>query len=514
MADADEDAIPRTSTTDADDLEDETQDFRFLTQITAVTRTGQTTIPKRGTKDFEPNPTRSQSSALDASRLAMHTALSSVRIHAGKPHVVGQYLPNEADWRWDEDATGTGARQGRCVVVPKFKSTHSKVMGVGDRNNWTWFLPEEALWLLERGNLDIRWPEPDAEGEDVPEEDQGREDENGKDVNLTHNGREPQLPQDGEQPGPKVGDLPMSVQGAYASLIGTGGLTLERYTVYAGLKRAGYIVHRAPTWHDADAAQPNGHNYESTSSLHTPSPSTTSSRSQSQSSLSRPYSAVANIASLIHRLVSYLLRPSPQRSESCSSLGPLVAPGLYRNYADIFRALALIPYHDGSGSGSSSSSHSTRGGPANETQSQPPQPPQPQPPYRIHFHVWKPAASGTFKKTSPPEPDYRICVIDARTTSAIPSLEEIGRLLDSQPDDFLSRDKASKLETRVKYGKRNVLLAVVDTGVVSYLRLSDACFGGEKLFEEKVRAGIKGARRPRGTGQGRRPGQTRQSLMQ
>ncbi|ETI21217.1 hypothetical protein G647_07562 [Cladophialophora carrionii CBS 160.54] len=523
MADADEDAIPRTSTTDQDDLEDETQDFRFLNQITAVTRTGQTTIPKRGTKDFEPNPTRSQSSALDASRLAMHTALSSVRIHAGKNHVVGQYLPNEGDWRWDED--DTGARQGRCVVVPKFKSTHSKVMGVGDRNNWTWFLPEEALWLLERGNLDIRWP--DAEVEDILEEAQRKEEENEKDVNLitSENGaaaasaREPQLPQDGEQPELKIGDLPMSVQGAYASLIGTDGLTLERYTVYAGLKRAGYIVHRAPTWHDTDAVQPNGHNYEnvapSTSSLHTPSPSIALLRLQPQStsprSLSRPSSAISNIASLIHRLVSYLFRP--QRSESCSSLGPLVAPGLYRNYADIFRALALIPYHDGSSSSHSLSTGTDTIAAPNDTQSQSQ---RPQPPYRIHFHVWKPAASSTFKKTSPPPPDYRICVIDARTTPSIPSLAQIGRLLDSQPEDFLTRDKAGKLETRIKYGKRNVLLAVVDMGVVSYLRLSDACFGAEKLFEEKIRAGTKGARRPQGKGkgqaqgQGRRPGQTKQ----
>ncbi|KIW64197.1 hypothetical protein PV04_09150 [Phialophora macrospora] len=518
MADADEDAIPRTSTTEPDDLEDETQDFRFLSQLTAVTRTGQTIIPKRGTKDFEPNPTRSQSSTLEASRLAMHTALSSVRIHASKNHVVGQYLPNEADWRWDED--GTGARQGgRCVMVPKFKSTHSKVMGVGDRNNRTWFLPEEALWLLERGNLDIRWP--DADVEDVREEAHGVEQQGEEDANLTAleegavAGKEPQLRPDEDHAEPKLGELPMSVQGAYASFIGTDGLTLERYTVYAGLKRAGYIVHRAPTWNDTDATtQPNGHSYEHvpppTSLLHAPSPPTTLSRSQSQSASppcsSQSRSAVSKIASLIHRLVSYLFRP--QRGEACSSLGPLVAPGLYRNYTDIFRALALIPYHD-----RSSSSHSTGTVVSPDEVETETQPQPPQPPYRIHFHVWKPVASGTFKKTSPPPPDYRICVIDARTNPSIPGLSQIGPLLDSQPEDSLSRDKAGKLEARIKYGRRNVLLAVVDMGIVSYLRLSDACFGAEKLFEEKIRAGSKGGRRPQGKGQGpgRRPGQGRQN---
>ncbi len=139
-----------------------------------------------------------------------------------------------------------------------------------------------------------------------------------------------------------------------------------------------------------------------------------------------------------------------------------------------------------------------------ETQPQPPQAP-----YRIHFQIWKPSASTTYKKTSPPPPDYKICVIDARATPSIPSLSQLGPLLDSQPEDSLSRDKAGKLETRIKHGKKNVLLAVVDMGIISYLRLSDACFGVEKLFEEKARPGTKGPRKRTG-GQGpRKPGQTR-----
>ena len=44
-----------------------------------------------------------------------------------------------------------------------------------------------------------------------------------------------------------LGELPMSLQGAYASFIGKSGLTLERYQVFAGLRRLGYTVVRAPT---------------------------------------------------------------------------------------------------------------------------------------------------------------------------------------------------------------------------------------------------------------------------
>ena len=44
------------------------------------------------------------------------------------------------------------------------------------------------------------------------------------------------------------GEWPMSLQAAYTYLIGSRALTLERYVVYAGLKRSGYIVLRAPGW--------------------------------------------------------------------------------------------------------------------------------------------------------------------------------------------------------------------------------------------------------------------------
>ncbi|KIW82336.1 hypothetical protein Z517_05363 [Fonsecaea pedrosoi CBS 271.37] len=486
MADADEDVIPSTSASGPDDLEDETQDFRFLSQLTSSSKNGQAIIPKRGTKDFEPNPTRSQASALDASRLAMHTILSAVRVQTGKTHIVGQYFSNEGDWRWD--GTGAEGRHGRCVVVYRFKSPHLKVMGQADRNNWVWLLPEEALFLLERGNLDIRWPGVNDEDDGIPSGSEYRS----SNVTASEEGAaaveqqnvEPQKGATSSSAEPSLGELPMSLQGAYASFIGKDGLTLERYTVYAGLKRAGYIVQRAPTWNDTDVAQANGH------SDHAPSPPVAP--SAPSTAISGGSQSRGPFASLVHRLVSWLLQP--RQGKSCPSLGPLVAPGLYRNYADLFHALALIPYHEPSSTHTAESSNSISS----------PQPRPSQAPYRIHFHVWKPNVSGTYKKTSPPPEDYRICVIDARSTPSIPSLSEIGPLLDSQPEDSLSRAQAGRLETRLKHGRRNVLLAVVDAGIVSYLRLSDACFGADKLYEEKTRAGTKG--RPK-RNQGRGPGQ-------
>ena len=44
----------------------------------------------------------------------------------------------------------------------------------------------------------------------------------------------------------------MSLQAAYAYLLGKQGLMLERYKVYAGLKRSGYVVQRRPAWYAED----------------------------------------------------------------------------------------------------------------------------------------------------------------------------------------------------------------------------------------------------------------------
>ena len=49
------------------------------------------------------------------------------------------------------------------------------------------------------------------------------------------------------------------------------------------------------------------------------------------------------------------------------------------------------------------------------------------------------------------------------------------------------------LYMRLRHGYRNVILAVVDQGVVSFLRVGDAAFGREKIYKDKaVQGGKKG----------------------
>ena len=209
MADVDEDVIPREGPDAAEvDLSDETQDFRFLA---AVSRED-AKIPKRGEKDFEPHSTALQSNTLAASRAAMHDALSFQRVHPPKKHEMAVYHP-ETNTAYLENPRSTLFKSMGKVYSPK----DDPLKNVKPNSSRLWLLPEEILYLLERGTVDCRWPSEDGQ--------------------------------------PESEGLPMSLQGAYAAFIGLSeqhgdGLTLERYSVYSGLKRMGYAVHRALSWND------------------------------------------------------------------------------------------------------------------------------------------------------------------------------------------------------------------------------------------------------------------------
>jgi tRNA-splicing endonuclease subunit Sen54 len=211
--------------------------------VTSVSDPSQATLPRRGEKDFEPNPTILQSDILATARNAMHNAISHPRLGSLRNRIVGIYSPEgptplvtainqDAPAAVAEDNAGaeapvkpkrvikdlmSGIPLDACVYVPNSKGPYFKSVGKTDRWNRTWLLPEEALYLLERGTLDIRWP-----------------------ASITG---PVQTEDDGEEM-----DIPMSLQAAYACFMGRGGLTSERYSVYTGLKRLGYIVTRAPAW--------------------------------------------------------------------------------------------------------------------------------------------------------------------------------------------------------------------------------------------------------------------------
>ncbi|KAL4863978.1 hypothetical protein BDV12DRAFT_189259 [Aspergillus spectabilis] len=379
MADLDEAAIntPSNGGGHADiDLSDETQDFRMLNNISFLTDTTDTSLPRRGEKDFEPNPTLYQADILSASRQAMHNALAYPRLHNPKNRVIGVYAPNgpappapsnSLDTIAEDSATekpapvSVGVNPECCVYVTNPKGVFFKTIGQGDRWGRVWLLPEEALYLLERGSVDIKWP-CCAVGA-------------GDEDNIEDSG------------------IPMSLQAAYACFIGHGGLTMERFSVFTGLRRLGYAVIRAPAW-----TRKNNEVAASTEPV----------------VRGLPQRQGPGLAGIFTRFMTWLRDTTPT-----TTMGPVAGLGFHHSY---------------------------------------------QLPYAVVWHVYKPSPS--FRKSAPPCPDFKIAVVNARTNTTIPTLSQIGTLLESTPLDPPRSDR--HLYVRLRNGYRNIILAVVDQGVQRY----------------------------------------------
>ncbi|SPO30226.1 uncharacterized protein UTRI_05690 [Ustilago trichophora] len=204
---------------DDSDGEDEAPDYlRLLSTLNPKSKSSSATsggivIPKRGEKDFEPTGFGGQSKLLERSREAMFQAVSGERR-------VGSRSLVRAIW----DGKTRRARlldvQGKIfetVGVIRREQVMDKETGKMVTKAWNELLPEEALFLAERGSLQI-YERAEAETDQ----------------------EEPVL-------------TPMSLQQAFAALMlpaeeGKGKdepLTREAYLIYAYLKRLGYVVQRA-----------------------------------------------------------------------------------------------------------------------------------------------------------------------------------------------------------------------------------------------------------------------------
>ncbi len=295
-----------------------------------------------------------------------------------------------------------------------------------------WLLPEEALHLVERGTLDLWWPDKTL-GELLPVGSSGK---------------------DGTGPDDYTVGVPLSLEAAYSLLIGEDGergkVSLPKYQVFTHLKRGGFYMLRAATQE--------------------PAPTETQRPGQ------------GTVGSLWQWLTSLTRLPSFQRS---CPYGPLVAPGLYRAYRPIYDQLLLIQRHK-----PSPIAHESH---------------EPQDPFAVFFNVWK-AGGAPFSKRNPPPPDFRIAVADT-DASELPTLEQIEALLESTPLDPPSANPAWKgpgrMYQRLKHGHRNVLVAIVDRGLVNFMRFGEGAFGDEVLserFDNRGGGGRGGKRGGRGGG--------------
>ncbi|KAK4101076.1 hypothetical protein N658DRAFT_567094 [Parathielavia hyrcaniae] len=396
---------------------------------------------RKGEKDFESHGTRAQADALEQSRGAMREVLGYTRVHpapaAREGASAARACNNNRGWyfpAWWEgyreggevgvgggnvDGGGFGVgeegKEGKerrpfgfvreRVVVLEGSSVASQALGRAvtgqakerPARGKDWLLPEEALYLVERGSLDLWWPLK-ALGEIFP-------------LDRTAAA----VTEGGEEAGEYDLGFPLSLQAAYALLIGNDGergkISLQKFQVYSNLKRCGYNVLRAPP-----------------------------TRKQPTPASSRPATTT------LWQWFGSLLSTAPNHPP----YGPLVQPGLYRNYASIYRQLALLPRHKPSPSPSSST---------------------PTEPFTIHYHIWKSAQKWT--KLRHPPPDFYLAVVDAQQSS-VPTLSEIAPLLGATPPAPGRPEWTGpgRLYARLKHGYRNVLVAVVDHGVINYMRFA------------------------------------------
>lgn len=460
--------------TEEEALEDEAQDFQHFAALQRKNISAQQI--RKGEKDFESHGTRSQASALEQSRRAMEDVLSYTRVHNHKDWVRGWYFPSR--WAttedlvrdigeqgdregWDEEKTAKIEReraserreihvQDRVVCLEmEHKTLGRRVRGQSTRQpGWdlVWLLPEEAMFLIERGTLDLWWPTASME-EIFPANDEG---ETSGQISVSGTKK---LEEEDEY---ALG-FPLSLQAAYSLLVGEererGKVTLRNLQVFSNLNRAGFHVLRAPPpdWISPTAV-----------------------------------AVTVPMKPLWQRLISLIF---PEKEPVYPAYGPLLRPGLYRSYAPIYAQLALIPRHRPSNHQPldlSTTAHS---------------------PFRIQFHVWKPGTPGWSKTKPPTSPEYHLAVVDAYETS-VPTGDEISALLATMPyapPPSRTERGGHTVHQRLKHGHRNVLVAVVDHGLVNYLRFAEAAFGEEPLYpnfdsKRELRGGKRGGR---GGGRGR-----------
>ncbi|KAF9816380.1 hypothetical protein IEO21_04133 [Rhodonia placenta] len=398
-------------------------------------------IPKRGEKEFEPiaaGGSGLQRHVLDRARSAMLDALAAPRTISNKSISYAVWHPEIARGHVTLNRGIHFATMGHSVArAPSIQDGATKIQKRLE------LLPEEALYLVERGAM-LCWKASELALSETP----GLEDVEG---------------------------VPMTVQQAFAEMVGTEDLTLEKYQVFAYLKRLGYVVTRT---------KPPSPDYP------TPPPYSR-----------RPPSILTRLHSALHSTMRRILQAFYPRIDWWNPLR--LGRWLHHNLdsRSVFRSLRFLP-----------AGHHI---PLRVQTSPKCAPSQ----YEIFYDLYKP--STPFKKTAPPAPDFSVVVVNARTTP-MPSLTDIAALFDVLPElpppvprkrVSFAQQKAMAAESPVapapdveqpllqrlfpwafaspakstpprnpnpflalKSGKKMVVIAAVDAGTISFFRFGQGVF--------------------------------------
>jgi tRNA-splicing endonuclease subunit Sen54 len=389
---------------DDSDNEDEVPDYlRLLSSLQPRSKSSSgIVIPKRGEKDFEPTGFGGQSKLLERSRQAMYQAVSGSR-------TVGSRSLVRATWNPHTRRARIHDVQGKIFetvgVIRRTPTTDSTGKTVTQATNE--LLPEEALFLAERGSLQIYTQAEDSDAL-----------------------------------------APMSLQQAFAALMLASDeaadepLTREAYLIYAHLKRLGYVVQRASIVDAVRAA---------------PIPPSKARAQGIVADPQRPIKLVtlwdvllyvprriaqlgADAARAVARWMQHAWRNTIGRvlaligarfariatsgSRKPGAVGLSLGLGGYddvrrflphqaswTSYDDVFTSMQMVPSgHDFSLPLTSTPTAATGEGEAG---------------LKPFYYAWRPAT--VYRKSHPPAPEFRIVILNARTTP-LPSVWQFGEV--------------------------------------------------------------------------------------
>lgn len=422
------------SKSDEVDEDEVAQDWSEAAKVSVKSMTS--SIPKRGEKDYEPDGTNVQELLLFRAREAMFETL------ANSPR--GSAMSNQVKAYYDQDYHG--------AMLPHAKGNFLQTMGTADKEGRCWLKFHEFVYLAERGTI------------------------------LPFYSKNPM---DG-----RVEEVPLSMQDVYSLFKSQAEMDL--YFVYAHLKRLGFIV----------AA--NDNRDRRLASFFPPREcSRCSVRSVCESMISFvTLESTSLLNAFFYSSWNFLLRRHTSSAGIYGGLKRLISYQAPPKNADALRLQRAQTQYD-----------------------------QDKEKFPIAFDVWKPQTS--FRKRSPGLPDFQV-VIHSKgdSTQTFPSYVDLRSIFNSldykfdfladiEDDDFWINNtfvngrlgdiktpsprsknivkkspelkpfgKGGKKQAaphlkqihRLKSGYRSFLLAVIDDGLISFVKISEADFGSEDVW--------------------------------
>ncbi|KAL1923686.1 uncharacterized protein VTP21DRAFT_8666 [Calcarisporiella thermophila] len=339
------------------------------------------TIPRLGEKEEAPDGSERQHNQVLAARQAFYEVLQEERTRKRTEFAIAT---------WDSD------QQLACVEVPR--GNWANTMGRTYHQGKMMLLPEEMLFLVERGSLLVKYG---------------------------------------------CGESYMSVQQAYATIFGDNILPLEKYQVFAHLKRCGFNVFRPHP-----------------SLLSDPSPDAQVSSSpqikkDGTSTLNIFYRVLKKALMVLGRAFSCLFRFMQSHLHlKPRGIRPLVSPGSCASYDEVYSRINIIPSVPRTGLD-----------------------PTFDPFDAVDYYVYKPRPS--FRKSSPGQPAFRVVVVLGGMHNLLPTPMEL-ELLESQPWEQGDHGRSGT----------PVIFATADQGRVSFVRMETKSVGISRGVKKKGR-GVK-----------------------